>query len=897
MDADVDAAWAALADAQRESGIAVVNVDSMRSMDTSNGRAPTSVPDKQTSSKEAALIEHSSVQVTKKRKQEEQERLRRSHAIALLHDAMSRQMLELWRANGASQLAYDDFETGSGDPRAMCEKCTPTMYPVKLYLITPNAQTDDAKADKMIESMRRQAKAKQLYLRDSAIEAADHVGLIGRQHRYTMAQRRERAQNRQNSKSIYNCLIHACVEEYCVLMPTARPAQRALYNLIHRQLLDTRDNGVEQYVYFCKKHLRFHLCDEFCDQAAASRHEQRVCTLSGKTLVGCDERAFSYNDGTGTREQTDSLNSSSALRRNNTTDQDLLTAHTDKTNAGSGEARGSAPRRRANYSEVSIIRDRNGRSRTRGGRGGGRRRGRGRGRGSVADTGRRQYIERVRQAQYMNKSSGDADAAALTPAENAARFERLVSGGSAVAIDVEASQKTDLLADSGTATANTRTTSTAKRRKLGRAKRVKPRMAGASTRMTLMVPAYMLKPSVEVDHCFDELPISAQFADIFNRPLVKPEPMDEDRRVALEPTLEPDVPTADDQLLNSRLGSVKADPDQTEKISAQSAGSGKSLIAVSFDVHARIPFAERERGKYDTEFALDILEERHMRRERLERFRIGASAARNTFFSSSELFEQFGERACAIFWRLLASNEREAIEAQKRQQFDARTRSELDAYCAAQRKNKDGVKGVIMVDQMQRICADVARQVGLVRSIVIGEPLWKIMETYCALLVIEFYFNLVSLPDKLSIHLTAETSETIKSQFFFENFVPAIMHFMREGLTVKGVVILPRDTFLLREWWPPTATLRTLGIADQTMTHLRTTIQAYIAAASGSNISMRRFEATVLEPDVLIRLRLPGVIANSEHMTSRQLGRAAARRVVELFIEKRAARLRSLSQL
>jgi hypothetical protein len=878
---DIDAAWAALA-----------------SLSTGLSSVPDNADSKPVS-KQEALIAHSSVQLTKKRKHEEHERVRRAQSLAFLHDAMGEQLVHLWRANGASQLAHDDFVTGSADPAAPCDQCQPEVHGVKLYLIVPDVGRDGAdKAAKMIETLRRQAKARQLYLRDSAMEAAEHAGVIGREQHYSEHEQDERAKSRQNSKSVYNCLLHACVEQYCVLPLTATARQRALYNLVHARQIATVANGVEQYVYFCKRHLRFHLCDEFCDQSQTSRHEQRVCVLSGKTLVGLDERSFSYNDGTGTRDQTDSLGAASALR-------------TEASDPG-----GAPVRRRANYSEVGIIRDRNGRSRMRGAAGG-RRRGRGRGRGSVADTGRRQYIERVRQAQYMNKSSGDADAAALTPGEDAARLDRLVSGGSAVSIDVHSSQHTDSLLDNnnnsnknnnnnndtGTNNNNSNTksstSSTAKRRKMGKAKRVKPRIAGVNTRMTLMVPAYMLDDSLNVDGVFDELPISAQFSDVFNQPLVKPEPMDTDAAHASSALrIGPETPQAGDRgdelLLNSRLASVKQEPQ--EKISADSDGGaaeGKKLISVSFDIHARIPFAEREHGKYDTEFALDILEEQHMRAERIERFRIGGNAAHNTFFSSSELFEQFGERACAIFWRLLGSHEREAIEAQKRRQFATRLRSDLDAYCVAQSK----ARGVVMVDQMQRICTDVTRQIGLAQSLVIDEPLWKIHETYCALLVIEFYFNLVSLPDKLSMHLTNEASETIKSQFFFENFVPAIMCFMREGLTVKGVVILPRDTFLLREWWPPTATLRTLGIADQTMTHLRTTIQAYIAAANGSNISMRRFEATVLDNDELIQLRLPGVIPNSEHMTSRQLGRAAARRTVELFIEKRAARLRSLSRL
>jgi hypothetical protein len=60
------------------------------------------------------------------------------------------------------------------------------------------------------------------------------------------------------------------------------------------------------------------------------------------------------------------------------------------------------------------------------------------------------------------------------------------------------------------------------------------------------------------------------------------------------------------------------------------------------------------------------------------------------------------------------------------------------------------------------------------------------------------------------------------------------------------------------------------------MTHLVSTIRAFIQAARSSNVSMRRFEATTIEMTELVPLRLPGVLKGSETMTQKELSRAAA---------------------
>jgi len=879
---EVEEAWAMLAAANN----------------TDNGQVEQPVAKDDAERKRLDVIAQSSEQVIKQRKDQERVAKLQSESLGRFHDAISDQLLQLWTLNALPTLNYDDYETGTADPAELCNDCVPQMLPVKLYLIEPEA--DDLRAHQMIDSMRRQAQAAEFYVSDNALRYAEEIGLIGSGQRYSpsVAQDREnrnRKGRRGGQLSQYNCLLHACVERFCLLSLDADEREQKLYNRVHRRQLLCTDSGVEENVYFCARHARFHMCDQFCDQATLSRHNERICGLSGRPLISAGWTQFSYNDGTGTRDQTDTLHSSSALRAggnaggdmnydaNNSRQQKQLQNGTSAPHGNASmPAVTHAKRRTAHYSEVKIIRDRNGRRRNHVSGSGPRRRGRGR--GSVADNGRRAIIARARQAQFVARSSGDAEAALMTPSETAAQLERLVNGNSSRGV-AEAPVDNTFGLSAPTPVPG----SGAKRRKLKKAQRVKPRLAGSSTRLSLMVPAYLMQQSLKVDHLFNELPLKSQLPQRAEQPRVKPEPVDID-----DGAPQPDSPEHSDGEQQQQEGNMRLATDSTkeeDKIKVMENGSDNALITVSFDVRAKIPFAERKNDKYDQQFALDILHEQHLRDERLARFTL--SPEHRTYLPNVDLFRQFGERACAIVWRLLASQEREAIEYQKRLACSQHTQSDLHAYRTQQRRSKQ----VLLCESMRRICDDNVRRAGIGRSLVLDEPLWKIMETYYSLLVIEFYFNLVALPEKLSMHLTADISETIKSQFYFENFVPAIMHLMCDGLTVDGVVILPRDNFLLREWWPTTATLRTLGIADQTMTHLTTTIQAYIAGASSGNVSMRWFEATTLTMEQLVKLRIPGVIPNSHNMTSRQLSRAAARWVVQLFVQKRADRLRSLSQL
>lgn len=873
-----------------------------------------------------ALLRQSSEAVTHQRLLEERKRLTTAQAIGRVHDAIAAQLHALWCVNGRGKIAEDDFITGSADVRERCRGCeAPHMYKLTVYLIQPH---DDEPAS-MIDALRRQKTSKEMFLRDEALQDAETCGLIGAAQRRSAADLAERQKQKASKMraridmGVYNCLLHACVDEYCVLPLSATKKQRELYNRIHSLPLQTAGTQLESHVYFCARHTRFHMCDEFCDQTEPGRHGECVCTLSSRVKRAAEldsalaDAGFGAHGGGG---------ASAGAGGGGGGGGDSMPARDNEPTLGDNEDMGFANaqtdekpvvRRRAAYSEVSVIRDRGDNLRQRmmltenGTPMRGtvpRRRGRGRGRGSIAGaSAERARLDRIRLAQSMIKSSGDDDAGILSPQQAALQFERLAAGemgrraiGAAEAMLIDGEGEDVVIIEGHEFSANGggagTKRSTSKRRKQGRAKRVKSRLANQAAQMTLDLPSEFLEDEQESESEDADGNDDEQAEQEPPLPRVKEEPRDEDGfQVVPEPLLE-SIVTTHDITMNSYL----AMPIGGDQFTVQYAESGANdkkakrgkTVSVSFDVRAKIPFAERASGKYDQEFAIDVLLEQRARNERLARFNLTGSATTNTFFSTTELLQQYGERACAIVWRIMCSHERDAIEKQKLITCTSKTRSEVDAYMSAQRKERR----VCFAERIERICRASFDKSGMYKRIVIDEALWKIIETYTALLVIEFYFNLVSLPRTVSINLMPETADTIQNQFFFENFVPAILSFMCEGLEVNGVVILPRDSFFIREWWPQTATLRTLGIADQTMTHLVSTIRAYIEAARSSNVSMRRFESTTLEFDTLVSLRLPGVVPGSETMNSKELARAAARHVVSLFIEARARRLEALVQ-
>lgn len=849
------------------------------------------------------LMSRSSESVTRKRVQEEHERKLHAQAIGRFNDAVCAQLHQMWLVNGRPLIRDTDFLTGTRDPHQKCDNtCKPVLYQSHLYLV----QSEDADDPPLpIDALRREKTARKMFVREQALHDAEQCGLIGptqrRSHEDMEARRAAKAAKPRAHVDLceFKCLLHVCVEDFCVLAVSATKRQTQLYNRMHARPVTS--GAFDTHVYFCPAHARFHICDEFCDQVEPGRYNENICVLSARVKRSTDyEFALADGAGAGAREHNDGMNDGGGGGGEGMpADQDgESTMLADSANASTSVR--PAARRRAAYGEVSIIRDRGDANRTGTPNGGVRRRGRGRGRGSIAaGSTERARIGRIRLYQSVIKSSGDDDAALISPQQAAAQFERLAAGDMA-----RRSNQVDTTTNDGVAPAGKRSTS--KRRKLGRARRFKTQLSGKAAQMTLNLPRAFLMgvPNAPLPTIKKE-PVETVVVgqkreredDDQDGPTVGEE---EDDGPDVEP--EEDHPeyaslpritgikNEQDHMMNQRLAvPVGAAYEMLESQRPEFVNTDDlSIISVSFSLRPKIPFAERTPGKYDEEFACDVVLEQNERAERLERFRLTGNITSNTFFSTVQLFEQYGERACAIIWRLMCSRERDAIERQKTIACATKTRSEIDAYMSTQKK----LGQACYAERVERIARAAHDKAGLYKTIVLDEALWKIIETYNALLVIEFYFNLVSLPRRLPMHLSQETAATITTEFYFENFVPAILFFLCEGLEVNGVVILPRDTFVMREWWPQTATLRALGIADQTMTHLVSTIRAYIESARSSNVSMRRFEATTLDLDELAPLRVDEkLLAGAD---SHEAARRVARRVVELFIEKRARRLAAL---
>lgn len=867
----------------------------------------------------------------------------RSIAQGAFHDGICEQIHNLYCLNGRPLLAADDFTHGMCNPREKCEEgvCVGEMYELKLYAVQPDREDEE-----LLDHLRRQKTYKEMYISDTALQCAVRCGMLaGSQFMRSdmeMKRRKNKQQEMHKSKidhSPFNVLIHACVEKFCLLSSTANKAHRDLYEKIH----ECRVSGanVVRYIYFCKRHVRFHICDQHCDQARAIKSGGTVCVLSANVKTGMSMK-FSFEDGTGTTEQRETMADINAMRDvRDTTDAELEgftlnpMQHVDV-----------KQRRKAAFGGVTIIRDRTSRASaigdvildsdgnpttSRGGGRGGRKRGRGRGRGSIAGGGNRQQTARREMAESLAKSSGDLDST-MTPQDEATKYAQIVSYSNGYSSNVASRDtivgKMGMVNDappssaigvSGVAGSGS---STSRKRKVNRARRCGAAEATPAIKITLDVPRYLVNIA-QIDLTEERETKRRQLIKSEVKTEVKSEPIEEFDGPFIDPEDElaaesPPVPITGikseyDHSLSSRLSTpgfcayeLQEQQEKTRALDEEMQREldefdvvvldpEKDLVTVSCNIQPGAPFAERKQNQYDKEFVIDTLRIVKQSAERRARFRLTPQQKAqhgNTFFSTDDLFESYGERACKIIWRLLWSTERGAIERSKKLECDAHVQANIASYVSKQIKEHH----LLSVEKIARIAWQEHERSSICKTLVIDLELCKILETYYALVAIEFYYNLISLPQRLCLSLDETTSDTIKKQFHFEHMLPAIMGLMREGLEVKNVQILPKDCYFIREWDPEPSTTKIMGIADQTMTGLRTAINSYIAAADRSNVSMRRFEGTRIDWQELVKLRAPGYIRGTETMDSVQRADFLANYVVVMFVKRRAKRLNSFVQ-
>jgi hypothetical protein len=641
------------------------------------------------------------------------------------------------------------------------------------------------------------------------------------------------------------CLVHACFDELCLLSADARPAAVHGYNRLHTEELVSP--LLPTTVYMCLGHERFHICDQACEQTYVGRSGELVCALSAMVKTAPDS-AFTFGDGTARVGDVDvgggtadgGANLSTALTREDLYDERQFGATVSA-------AAATAPSSRRGYGESEVLRERGSLV--------GRRRGRGH--GSVVGGEVRSLRDRLALASLTAQSSGDDNA--LPAEELAKQFAEAARNVANVPIGD---------AFSATAASSSGSSSSAvqeggpRQRKLRRAKRVKPTLGSAVAHTKLIVPLDVYR--MLIDETVDE---SQRQESMGN------------------------APASIAERLAAGAGLCQS------ACQAELLGGGEQVL-LTLSVRATVPFGERS-PDFNDAFLRDMLEEKRVRGRRLARFRVAptaASVATSTaaayeVFGTGLLFAQYGERACAIFWRLFGSEQRGAIERNRDAAAQERLRISVEAYSNERKRAHQA----LLAEDFARLSL-AARESGVAfKRLVIDHTLWTLAETHAALLVTEFYLNMVSFVQQFADQFSADVADAVQTHFYFEHFVPVILFFMRNGFDVNGVVVLPAERIVVHEWFPETATLRALGVPEQTMTHLCSTVRAYVASARETRVSMRRLEATQLEAEELMALRLPAADAPPIE-NSHEFAEHAAQSLVRLFVDKRTKRLQALSR-
>lgn len=626
------------------------------------------------------------------------------------------------------------------------------------------------------------------------------------------------------------CLVHACFEELCLLGAEARSVAVQGYNRLHTEELTNA--LLPTTVYLCLGHERFHICDQHCDQTYVGRSGESVCALSSMVKTA-PESAFTFGDGTARVGDVDVGGGEAGSLGAALTGEDLREERQFGGASSTATASAVRPPPRRGYGESEVLRERGSLV--------GRRRGRGH--GAVVGGAVRSLRDRLALAKLAAQSSGDDNA--LPAEEQAKQFAEAARNVANVPLGDAPSTPPE---------------GAARQRKLRRAKRVKATMTSAVAHTKLLVPLHVYRLLTDTD-------------EDYGAPAAPP------------------PPTTGSALIAGRLAAAGAGSQaawQAEVIADEQ-------VMLTLSVRATVPFGERS-AEFNDAFLRDMLEEKRMRAPRLTRFRVqqqqqSASAAAYELFGTGLLFAQYGERACAIFWRLFGSEERSAIERSREDTAQERLRIAVEAYSNERKRARQA----LLAEDFARLALSARESGGVFKRLVIDHTLWALAETHAALLVTEFYLNMVSFVQQFADQFAPDVADAVQTHFYFEHFVPVILFFMRAGFDINGVVVLPPERIVVHEWFPETAALRALGVPEQTMTHLCSTVRAYIASARETRVSMRRLEATLIEPEELMALRLPS--ADSPPIDdSHAFAERAAQQLVRLFIAKRTKRLEALSR-
>lgn len=720
------------------------------------------------------------------------------------NEAICEQLSRLWSYhNTVRWQLLDATADGAVQPLAMgrrcdAETCRTRSFRLRLFQVRVTREQERAAIERIVA---RCDSTPHLYLPGDIVALAQLNRLVG----------------------TGSCLLHACVDELCLLAAGAGAATVHIYNRLHTE--EVSSPLLQTTVYLCLCHERFHLCDQHCDQTYVGRNGETICALSSM-VKRAPESAFTFGDGTARIGDSDvggqAMSSLAAGTAEELNEARLF---------GGGTAAPRPEQTRRGNNEAGVFRALGSLV--------GRRRGRGQ--GSVVGGAVRSLRNRIALSSIAARSSGDDNAPSAEELARefaeAARSVANVPLGDAVSVPQEGA---------------------ARQRKLRRAKRVKATLNGAVTHTKLIVPLAVYRLLNELDSGAEEWSTTTTTTTALSGP-----------RLASESAAEA-----------AFQGEVVAGGEQ---------------VLLTLNMRATVPFGECPQ-RFGDQFVRDMIEEKRMRTQRLARFRSGGGGDNGDAggFGAGVLFPRYGERACAIFWRLFGSEQRGAIERSKDQRAEERLRISIETYSNERKR----AKRALLAEDFSRLALLAREQSVVFQRLVIDDTLWTLIETHAALLVIEFYLNMVSFVQQFSSQFMADVVDAVQTHFYFEHFVPVILFFMRNGLDVNGVSVLPPEHIVVHEWFPETATLRLLGIPEQTMTRLCATVRAYVATAHETRMSMRRLEATQIDTEELMALRVPsggGDTGAPSLDDSHAFAEHAAGELVRLFIAKRARRLEALS--
>lgn len=286
---------------------------------------------------------------------------------------------------------------------------------------------------------------------------------------------------------------------------------------------------------------------------------------------------------------------------------------------------------------------------------------------------------------------------------------------------------------------------------------------------------------------------------------------------------------------------------------------------------ARVPFSERQ-AKYNHQFALDCLHEMYHRSHRRAIFSVSDSISRLALFGSPLVFATCCERAAAIFHHLLIGRERYAIEQSRFDKARPKAEKAVEQFMRTHQP-------AFATQCIATYEATLNAQSRCYPALELSAEMYSATETYYALRATMFYFGLMSLPVRNTRMMRADEIETIRTAFSFEAFCVIIYELMRTGYTVRNVVLLARDTFLIERLFPPSSVLNQMGMLHKACTNIKTLITTILKVAQPHGISMQYVADTTLPWTRIAELSMlpdPG------------------RRVVEELVSKRHRQLHAL---